>query len=101
VIDVDIDENNAPPAPEPDDETDRCTQENLVFHPGLKLEYFRLHKWGDEWIEAAENLVREKYTDRYKEHVSPSTPVAHAQQKTRHDNVLMTLVTYLLAQRHP
>jgi len=51
VIDVDIDENDAPPAPEQDDETDKRTQENLVLHPGLKLECFRLHK--DEWIEAS------------------------------------------------
>lgn len=48
-----------------------------VLHPGLKLEYFRLQKWEDEWIEAAENLVREEYIDRYKDQVSPSTPAAH------------------------
>ncbi|KAG1867174.1 hypothetical protein DFJ58DRAFT_723866 [Suillus subalutaceus] len=67
VIDVDIDENDAPPAAEQDDEADLSTrtQENLAFsslrflsptddsntyriatvlHPGLKLEYFRLQK---------------------------------------------------------
>lgn len=49
----------------------------LVLHPGLKLEYFRLQKWEDEWIEAAENLVREEYIDRYKDQISPSTPAAH------------------------
>jgi hypothetical protein len=56
-----------------------------VLHPGLKLEYFRLHRWEDEWIEAAENLFREEYIDRYKDHVSPSTPAAHvsAEDKER------------------
>jgi hypothetical protein len=57
----------------------------LVLHPGLKLEYFRLHRWEDEWIEAAENLFREEYIDRYKDHVSPSTPAPHvsAEDKVR------------------
>lgn len=49
----------------------------LVLHPGLKLEYFQLQKWEDEWIEAAENLVQEEYIDHYKDQVSPLTPAAH------------------------
>ncbi|KAG1792392.1 uncharacterized protein BJ212DRAFT_1261220, partial [Suillus subaureus] len=28
---------------------------------------FWLQKWKDEWIEDAENLVREEYIDRYKD----------------------------------
>ena len=26
----------------------------------MKLEYFRQHKWEDDWIEEAENMVREE-----------------------------------------
>ena len=40
-----------------------------VLHPGLKLEYFRTHKWEDEWIDVAENLVREEYIDAYENRV--------------------------------
>jgi hAT family C-terminal dimerisation region len=37
----------------------------MVLHPGLKLQYFRLHEWEDEWIEAVEDLVREEYVSKY------------------------------------
>ncbi|TFY79033.1 hypothetical protein EWM64_g4980 [Hericium alpestre] len=37
----------------------------MVLHPGLKLQYFRNHHWEDEWIETAENLVREEYAHHY------------------------------------
>jgi hypothetical protein len=37
----------------------------LVLHLGLKLEYFRLQEWEDEWIDVAENLVREEYINAY------------------------------------
>ena len=37
----------------------------MVLHPGLKLGYFRQHKWEDEWVEEAENLAREEYIGRY------------------------------------
>jgi hypothetical protein len=36
-----------------------------VLHPGLKLEYFRQHEWEDDWIDMAENLVREEYIVNY------------------------------------
>jgi len=36
-----------------------------VLHPGLKLEYFRQHKWEDKWIDVAENLVCEEYAVNY------------------------------------
>jgi len=47
-----------------------------VLHPGLKLEYFRQKEWEDEWIENAENLVREAYSARYEGSNNPiaSTP---------------------------
>jgi hypothetical protein len=28
-----------------------------VLHPCLKLEYFRIQEWEQEWIDAAENLT--------------------------------------------
>ena len=37
----------------------------MVLHPGMKLEYFRQHKWEDDWVDEAENLVREEYIGRY------------------------------------
>jgi hypothetical protein len=37
----------------------------LVLHPGLKLEYFRQHEWEEDWIEQAENMVREEYIGSY------------------------------------
>jgi hypothetical protein len=37
----------------------------MVLHPGMKLDYFRNQKWEEEWIEQAENLVREEYIVRY------------------------------------
>jgi hypothetical protein len=37
----------------------------MVLHPGLKLQYFRLHKWEDEWIDTAEEIVRNEYVSKY------------------------------------
>jgi hypothetical protein len=37
----------------------------MVLHPGMKLEYFRNQKWEEDWIEEAENLVREEYVVTY------------------------------------
>ena len=37
----------------------------MILHPGMKLEYLRQHKWEDDWIEEAENLVREEYIGTY------------------------------------
>lgn len=39
----------------------------VVLHPGLKLEYFRQHEWQEEWIEQAENMVREEYIGTYED----------------------------------
>lgn len=36
-----------------------------VLHPGLKLEYFRVQKWKTDWIEVAEDLVRDEYARNY------------------------------------
>ena len=38
---------------------------NPVLHPGLKLEYFCIQDWEDEWIEVAEHLVCDEYIDAY------------------------------------
>lgn len=37
----------------------------MVLHPGMKLEYFRQNEWEEEWIEQAENMVREEYIASY------------------------------------
>jgi hypothetical protein len=53
---------------------------SMVLHPGMKLEYFRQHKWEDDWIEEAENLVREEYISSYESKETASTatkPVSH------------------------
>ena len=36
-----------------------------MLHPGLKLEYFWQQKWEPDWIQTAENIVREEYIDSY------------------------------------
>jgi hypothetical protein len=33
----------------------------------LKLEYFRRHDWEEDWIAAAEDMVREEYIDMYED----------------------------------
>jgi hypothetical protein len=40
---------------------------NLVFHPGLKLEYFRQKGWEEEWIDTAEELIHTVYAAQYEE----------------------------------
>jgi hypothetical protein len=44
-----------------------CSRINTasVLHPGLKLEYFRQKDWEDEWVDNAEELVREAYCTHY------------------------------------
>ena len=37
----------------------------MVLYLRMKLKYFRQHKWLDEWIEQAENMVREEYIGSY------------------------------------
>ena len=41
------------------------TDNQLVLHPGLKLEYFRQKEWDEEWIDNAEDLAREVYVTCY------------------------------------
>jgi len=48
----------------------------LVLHPGLKLEYFRRHDWEDEWIEQAENMVREEYISVYENKATAQEDIA-------------------------
>jgi hypothetical protein len=43
----------------------------MVLHPGMKLEYFRQHTWEVDWIEQAEDLVRDEYNLRYKNEAGP------------------------------
>jgi N-acetylmuramoyl-L-alanine amidase CwlA len=53
---------------------------SMVLHPGMKLEYFCQHKWEDDWIEEAKNLVREEYISSYESKETASTatkPVSH------------------------
>jgi hypothetical protein len=50
-----------------------------VLHPGLKLEYFRQHEWEEDWIGAAEDLLRQEYSLRY-EDKEVTTPGDDARQ---------------------
>jgi hypothetical protein len=36
-----------------------------VLHPRHKLKYFKNAGWEDEWIDAAENIVRAEYERKY------------------------------------
>jgi hypothetical protein len=45
-----------------------------VLHPGLKLEYFRIQEWEQEWIDAAKNLTREEYIASYENKEGSDTP---------------------------
>jgi hypothetical protein len=59
----------------------------LVLHPGLKLDYFRVQEWEDEWVDVAENLVREEYIDVYENHVT-------GDEKTISDDKVRLLVFF-------
>jgi hypothetical protein len=37
----------------------------LVLHPRHKLHYFKTSGWEDEWIETAQNIVREEFDRTY------------------------------------
>jgi hypothetical protein len=64
---------------------------SMVLHPGMKLEYFRQHKWEDDWIEEAENLVREEYISAYeKETASAATKPVSALVDCRWSCVLIS-----------
>jgi hypothetical protein len=34
----------------------------IVLHPQLKLKYFQQNRWEKDWIETAEEIVREEFT---------------------------------------
>jgi hypothetical protein len=36
-----------------------------VLHPSLKLEYFRLRKWDQDWIDTALQLVKDEFDSSY------------------------------------
>ncbi|KAJ6577979.1 hypothetical protein B0H19DRAFT_885274, partial [Mycena capillaripes] len=40
----------------------------MVLHPSLKLEYFRLRKWDQDWIDIAEQLVKDEFDLSYNSH---------------------------------
>jgi hypothetical protein len=68
-----------------------------VLHPGLKLEYFRLHQWEEEWIEVAENLVREEFIDAYESH--DAEPDLDDKAKVRTRTCIMIGLTVYRAAR--
>jgi hypothetical protein len=55
----------------------------MVLHPGMKLDYFRQHKWEAEWIDQAEDLVRQEYQTNYKGKAAPqgtsTAPAEHSE----------------------
>lgn len=53
----------------------------VVLHPGLKLEYFCQHKWEEEWIEQAENMVQEEYIRTYEDKNTDTTASAETTTK--------------------
>jgi len=63
-----------------------------VLHPGLKLKYFWQHEWDDEWIEIAENLVREEYAVNYqkKDNVSGNCDAKEKSDQVRYNLVMST-----------
>jgi hypothetical protein len=62
----------------------------IILHLGMKLEYFRLHGWEEEWIEKAEALVHEEYVRVYKKDL-PDIPL----DKTNMDVSLSTYISSL------
>lgn len=40
----------------------------LMLHPQHKLVYFKTAGWEDEWISAAEHIVRNKFERSYADH---------------------------------
>jgi hypothetical protein len=38
---------------------------NPVLHPRHKLKYFKTVGWEDEWIDAAEQIVRDEFEQKY------------------------------------
>lgn len=45
-----------------------------VLHPQLKLKYFQQHGWTKEWIETAEEIVREEF----KKYMTATAPVSQS-----------------------
>jgi hypothetical protein len=39
---------------------------DVVLHPRYKLAYFRDAQWPQQWIDAAEKIVREQWEEHYK-----------------------------------
>jgi hypothetical protein len=41
-----------------------------VLHPKHKLKYFKKQGWDRNWIETAENIVREEFMSSYAKYIS-------------------------------
>ncbi|OJT15227.1 hypothetical protein TRAPUB_8205 [Trametes pubescens] len=47
----------------------------IILHPAYKTQYFRLHKWTEEWIDEAKDLIKEEWETYYKPANAPIAPV--------------------------
>lgn len=45
-----------------------------VLHPAYKTQYFRLHKWTEEWINKAKDIIKEEWETYYKPADIPVVP---------------------------
>lgn len=46
-----------------------------VLHPAYKTQYFRLHKWTEEWIDEAKDIIKEEWETYYKPADIPVVPM--------------------------
>ena len=67
-----------------------------VLHPKHKLKYFEKQGWDHNWIETAENIVREEFMSSYANYVSikPSDAVRAPKKKVREHVSLATSHSY-------
>jgi hypothetical protein len=55
----------------------------LVLHPAYKTEYFRTHKWPEEWITAALSLLRADWVKSYKDAGTDLDPTANMARSSK------------------
>ena len=70
-----------------------------VLHPGLKLEYFRKHDWQEEWVDVAENLVREEYISNYENKMGEPEPTRSVDASD--EAIVGLLLTFFSPARYP
>ncbi|KAL1936921.1 hypothetical protein VTO73DRAFT_4230, partial [Trametes versicolor] len=46
----------------------------MILHPAYKTQYFRLHKWTEEWIDEAKDIIKEEWETYYKPADIPVVP---------------------------